>query len=230
METAELGFLADFGDIQTGRHNPMSTMDDTSSPPIAASASDNHRAAYSDIDHIVVSQDDIAHRVAQLAQEITTCYDGREITLLAVLTGSLVFLADLMRRLSMPLQVGVVAVCSYPSGATTSGKMRFTIPLAGNLVGRDVLIIDDILDSGHTLSALRAELTKQNAASIRTCVLLSKNKPSLPHRTPADFVGFNVDDEFVVGYGLDHNHRYRNLTDICVLKCHARSPALGDGK
>ena len=204
----------------------MSGIDDTS-PSAEAHAGGDGRVANADVAYVVVAQDAIARRIAQLADEITALYRGREITILAVLTGSLVFLADLMRHLTLPLQVGVVSVSSYRSGATTPADARFTIPLADDLCGREVLILDDMLDTGQTLGALRDELACLAPASVRTCVLLRKDRPDLPGRMSVDFVGFDVPNEFVVGYGLDYDHRYRNLPDICVLTCHASLPADG---
>ena len=202
----------------------MSGIDDTHSLA-GAQAGRSGPAMHLDVAYTLVSQEAISRRVAELAREIAVCYQRREITILAVLTGSLVFLADLMRHLSMPLQVGVVSVSSYRSGATRPLDVRFTIPLTDDLTGRDVLVLDDILDSGQTLTALCALLDGQAAASVRTCVLLRKDRPDLPQRMSVDFVGFDMPDEFVVGYGLDYDNRYRNLPDICVLKCHAARPA-----
>ena len=179
---------------------------------------DNLRGGRGNIARVVVPGSAIARRVAELAEEISACYDGREITILAVLTGSLVFLADLMRRLTMPLRIGVVSVSSYVGRAATAEAPRITIPLDGDLSGRDVLILDDILDSGRTLRALCDLVEKQNVASLKTCVLLRKNRPDLSDRPAVDFVGFGVGDEFVVGYGLDYDNLYRNLPDVCVLK------------
>jgi len=201
----------------------MDGTDDTS-PRADACIGSGNRADRADTAYVVVPAGDIAGRVARLADEITACYQGREITILAVLTGSVVFLADLMRHLAMPLQVGVVSISSYRAGATTPGDVHFTIPLADELTGRDVLVLDDLLDTGQTLGALLGELARRRPASVRTCVLLRKDRPDLPDRMSADFVGFDVPNEFVVGYGLDHNRRYRNLPDICVLSCHAARP------
>jgi len=203
----------------------MNGTDDTSPQADACVGSDN-RTDRADIAYVVVPAGDIAGRIAQLADEIATCYRGGEITILAVLTGALVFLADLMRHLAMPLQVGVVSVSSYRAEATTPGDLHFRIPLADDLAGRDVLVLDDLLDTGQTLGALLSELARHRPASVRTCVLLRKDRPDLPDRMSADFVGFDVPNEFVVGYGLDHDRRYRNLPDICVLSCHAARPGM----
>jgi len=203
----------------------MKGMDDTSGQASRCVGADGR----ADVAYVVVSAGDIAGRVAQLADEITACYRGGEITILAVLTGSLVFLADLMRHLAMPVRVGVVSVSSYRGSATTPGDVRFTIPLADDLAGRDVLVLDDVLDSGRTLGALLGELAARGPASMRTCVLLRKARPDLPGRMSADFVCFDVPNEFVVGYGLDHDDRHRNLPDICVLSRHAARPAPAEG-
>lgn len=169
------------------------------------------------IARVVVPRDRIARRVGELAGQITHCYNGREVTVLAVLTGALVFLSDLVRDMPVQMRLDLITVSSYPGPVTRSQGPKLRIPASMNLKGRDVLIVDDILDSGQTLEFLRETVRKMSPASLRTCVLLQKIRPDLPDRMKADFVGFDVQDEFVVGYGLDYNHLYRNLPDICVL-------------
>ncbi|HUS48204.1 MAG TPA: hypoxanthine phosphoribosyltransferase [Phycisphaerae bacterium] len=179
-----------------------------------AAARQTHRRA----SRPVVSRRQIAERVESLAQRITEVYRGKELTVLAVLTGSVVFLADLIRRLAIPVRLEVAQVSSYPQEATSSRGMRFTLPLTASLAGRHVLILDDILDSGRTLSALVRKVESLRPASIRTCVLLRKRRADLPDRPEPDFLGFEVPNEFVVGYGLDFNNLYRNLPDVRVLE------------
>jgi len=166
---------------------------------------------------LVLSAEVITHRVGELAQEITARYHGREVAIVAVLTGAVVFLVDLMRRLSMPIRLSVVSVLSYPGTATRSQGPVFQGPLDGNLTGKDVLIVDDILDSGLTLAALRDVVVEHRPASVTTCVLLRKDRPDLTGRADADLVGFDIADEFVVGYGMDFDGLYRNLPDIFAL-------------
>ena len=173
-----------------------------------------------DVERVVVPREQIARRVDEIAREITDCYDGEDLTVVAVLPGSLIFLADLMRRLPLRLHVDVVSICSYPGGATVSRGPRFDLPVASDLAGRQVLIVDDILDSARTLGALRTEIRAVGPASLRACVLLQKDRPDLGDRAAAEFVGFHLPDEFIVGYGLDFDGLYRNLPDLCVLKPH----------
>ena len=171
------------------------------------------------IGRIVVSRDRIARRVRHLGRRIAECYaSSEELTILAVLTGSLVFLADLIRQLPLNMRVDLVSVSSYSGEATRSRGPRFDAPIPGDLAGKDVLIVDDILDSGRTLTALTDAVAAAGPASLRICVLLAKRRADLSDRPRADFVGFEIDDEFVVGYGLDFDHRFRNLPDVCVLK------------
>jgi len=170
------------------------------------------------VGRLLVSRDTIASRVDALAGQIACEYAGREVTLLAVLTGAVVFLADLIRRLPLRLKLTVVSVRSYPGETTKSRGPDFISQMPSGLAGKDVLIIDDILDSGQTLGALLRAVGEQNPSSLRTCVLLRKDRPDLPDRPRPNFVGFEVEDEFVIGYGLDFGDLYRNLPDICVLK------------
>ena len=176
-----------------------------------------------DIARVVISRDRIARRVGELAEQIADCYGSRELTILAVLTGSLIFLADLVRSLPLVMRLDVTSVCSYPGDATRPSQPRLDLPPRADLAGKDVLILDDILDSGGTLRLLTDTLRRMSPASLRSCVLLRKNRPDLPDRLDVDFVGFDLDDEFVVGYGLDYNHLYRNLPDICLLSDRALS-------
>jgi hypoxanthine phosphoribosyltransferase len=166
---------------------------------------------------VVIARDRIAARVGTLADEIAACYGQAELTVLVVLTGAVVFVADLVRRLPMRVRQEAVRVRSYPGRATRSQGPTFLLPPSADLVGRDVLIVDDILDSGRTLAALGKAVSARRPASLRTCVLLQKRRADLPGRPRADFVGFEIGDEFVVGYGLDYDNRYRDLPDIRVL-------------
>jgi hypoxanthine phosphoribosyltransferase len=166
---------------------------------------------------VVVSRRRIARRVARLGRLIGETYDGRELTVVAVLTGAMVFLSDLIRHLPGAVCIQTAFVRSYPGRSRRSGGPQFALPLCGSLRGREVLVVDDILDTGQTLAALHATIRAGRPRSLRTCVLLRKARADRPDRPDVDFVGFDVDDEFVVGYGLDFNNRYRNLPDLCVL-------------
>ena len=177
---------------------------------------------------VVVSADRIAQRVSILAEQIDRTYHGRELTIVAVMTGALVFLADLVRRLNLMVRVEVASVRSYPDGATRSGPARFRLPPAEGIAGKDVLVLDDILDSGATITLLMDTVASMSPASLRSCVLMRKSRPELTHRIGVDFAGFDIEDEFVVGYGLDFDNLYRNLPDICVLKRHILSSGAED--
>jgi hypoxanthine phosphoribosyltransferase len=189
---------------------------------------DNHSYAQ-DIDRVVVSRSRIARRVDELAGQIAETYrnDGadEELTVVAVMTGSLVFLADLIRRLPLRLKIEIASASSYPGASTTTRGPAIGVLPSEDLAGRHVLVVDDILDSGMTLRAIVDRLAGHRPESLRTCVLLAKDRPDLPERMRADFVGFSVAGDFVVGYGLDFDGLYRNLGDICVLKQRAFSTA-----
>src|SRR5438045_7029671 len=153
----------------------------------------------------------------QIAAQISNDYRDRDLTVIAVLNGSLVFLADLVRRIQLPLRLDCLSVASYHGKAETSGEVIFKQVALPDVKDRHILILDDILDSGHTLAAIREKLETANPRSIRVCVLLNKKKQRARH-VDADYVGFDIEDEFVVGYGLDFMERYRNLPYIGVLR------------
>jgi len=170
-----------------------------------------------DLDRVLFDEPAINRRLDELAQQILNDYCHREFTVIAVLTGSLMFMADLLRRVPLPVKLDCLSVASYHGKAHTMGKVTFkeaTLPDVGD---RDILIVDDILDSGRTLAAVREKLESAKPRSIRVCVLLSKKKQRARH-VDADYVGFEIEDEFVVGYGLDFRGRYRNLPCIGVLR------------
>lgn len=169
-----------------------------------------------EIQRVLVSRRRIARRVRALAGEIAAHYRGREVVMAPLLTGSIIFLADLMRCLPLKMRVDVLAVSSYAGQTTARRKPQILYPEKLHVAGKHVLIVDDILDSGQTLSAVRAMLRRQRAASVRACVLLRK-KAAARIGMEADFIGFDIPDEFVVGYGMDYNHLYRNLPEIAVL-------------
>ncbi len=170
-----------------------------------------------DIDHILISEADLQKRVAQLGEQISADYAGKAPLLVSVLRGSFIFMADLTRHIQPFCQVDFMAVSSYGAGTSSSGQVNIVKDLTDSIEGQDVIVVEDILDSGNTLSYLFQLLEARNPASLRLCTLL--DKPS--RRTKpiaADYVGFTVPDEFVVGYGLDYNELYRNLPYIGVLK------------
>ena len=170
-----------------------------------------------DIERVLFDEPAINRRLDELAQQISNDYRDRELTVIAVLTGSLMFTADLLRRIPLPLKLDCLSVVTYHGKAQSSGEVIFKQVALPDVAGRDVLILDDILDSGHTLAAIRDKLEAANPRSIRVCVLLSKRKQRARDVEP-DYVGFEIEDEFVVGYGLDFMERYRNLPSIGVLR------------
>ncbi len=176
-----------------------------------------------DIQHVLVPAGRIAQRVAEVARQITDDFSDAEhdeITLVPILTGSIVFVADLIRLLPVRMQIRLVSISSY-RGATTVGRdlhLRDELTsLPDRLDGAHVLVIDDILDSGNTLRMVTQLLEARQPAVIKTCVLLRKQRPEAM-ACPVDYVCFDIPDEFVVGYGLDYNDYYRNLPDIATLR------------
>lgn len=166
---------------------------------------------------VLIAQEQITARMRELGSEITRYYGGRRPVFLGVMNGALFFLADLVRAVELDVEISCVRLSSY-AGVRSTGQMHGLddAELGGDVRGRCVLIVDDILDTGRTLSALAAQLRALGAADVKICVLLEKQRT---HEMPirADWVGFPVEDEFVVGYGLDYNGRYRQLQEIRVL-------------
>ena len=170
-----------------------------------------------DLERILFHETTILSRLDQIAAQITKDYARKELTVIAVLNGSLVFMADLMRRIQLPLRLDCLSVASYHGKAQTSGEVIFKQIALPDVQGRHILILDDILDSGHTLAAIREKLQTAKPRSVKVCVLLSKKK-TREREIGADYLGFEIEDEFVVGYGLDYDERYRNLPCIGVLR------------
>lgn len=175
------------------------------------------------IQSVLISQERIARRVAELAQEIVVTHQPpageqeTEITLIPILTGAMIFCADLMRAMSVKLRIGLLTVTSYPGARVQSQGPSLLSQQLGDLRGRHIVLIDDILDSGGTLKLVVPLVRSMQPASVKTCVLLSKDRPSA-REVQVDYVGFQIPDEFVVGYGLDYDNYYRNLPDIVTLK------------
>ncbi len=173
---------------------------------------------HSDLKRVLYREEEIAERLDQLAIQITADYRGKELTVLAILNGSLIFMSDLLRRIPLPLELDCLRVKSYHGGTVSTGRVEFDRAALPLMQGRHVLLLDDILDSGNTLAAIIETIRLETRPlSLRSCVLLRKMKK----RTlaiEADYVGFDIEDEFVVGYGLDYQERYRNLPLIGVLK------------
>jgi len=170
-----------------------------------------------DLERVLFDESTILRRLDELAVEISEDYRDRELTVIAILNGSIIFMADLLRRIPLPLKLDCLSVASYHGGTVTSGEIVFRQIVLLNVQGRHILILDDILDSGVTLAAIRDKLGAEQPRSVRICVLLRKVKGRL-RPVDADYVGFNIGDEFVVGYGLDYMEHYRNLPCIGVLR------------
>lgn len=170
-----------------------------------------------DILKVLLTQEQIQQKVAQIGRKITQDYQGKNLLMVSVLKGSVVFMADLMRAVDCPARIDFMSVSSYGNGTKTSGVVKIVKDLDLNLEGYDLLLVEDILDSGRTLYYLREILYKRNPASIRIAALLNKPARREADITP-DYSCFEVPDEFVVGYGLDYAEMYRNLPYIGVLK------------
>ncbi|PYL73867.1 MAG: hypoxanthine phosphoribosyltransferase [Verrucomicrobia bacterium] len=170
-----------------------------------------------DLERMLFDEPAIHRRLDEIAAQISKDYRDRELTVIAVLNGSLIFIADLLRRIPLPLKLDCLSVASYHGKAKTSQEVIFKQIGLPDVADRNILLLDDILDSGHTLAAIREKLKTANPRSIRICVLLSKKKER-SRQVDADYVGFEVEDEFVVGYGLDFMEQYRNLPYIGVLR------------
>ena len=171
-----------------------------------------------DIDHILVSEEALKAKVTELGAQISRDYAGKQLLLVSILKGGVVFMADLMRAVTIPCAIDFMVVSSYGGSNTMStGLVKIIKDLDADLSGKDVLIVEDILDTGITLSHLMPMLKMRNPNSVRLCTILSKPSRRQAQIEP-DYLGFEVPDEFVVGYGLDYNEKYRNLPYVGVLK------------
>jgi hypoxanthine phosphoribosyltransferase len=168
------------------------------------------------IGEVLVSSEDLERRVRELGAEISRDYEGRDLVMIGVLKGAVLFLGDLMRELTVPCEIDFMAVSSYGSATDSSGVVRILKDLDSSIDGRDVLLVEDIVDSGLTLHYLLKNLKARNPASLEVCALLTKpdrRRIELPIR----YVGFEIPNRFAIGYGLDHAQRYRNLRYVAVL-------------
>ena len=185
---------------------PMSTTDATSRPTI-----------HDDVEEILLSEGQIAERVRQLGAQLAADYADRDPVLVSVLKGSIIFLADLIRAMEMSVSLDLMEVSSYGASTETSGQVRILKDLSKPIEGRDVIVVEDIIDTGLTLNYLLKYLHDKGPASVRICCLLDKPARRLAE-IPIDYRGFTIPDRFVIGYGLDYDERYRNLPYIGVLK------------
>ena len=165
---------------------------------------------------VLLTQEEIREKVKQLAEAVSRDYKDKKPLLVCVLKGAVVFLADFMRFLSIPVEIDFMAVSSYGHSTTSSGVVRILKDLDSSIEHKDIIILEDIIDSGLTLSYLRENLLSRNPRSLKIVTLLDKPERRVTDIEP-DYCGFRIPDEFVVGYGLDYNEKYRNLPDICVL-------------
>jgi hypoxanthine phosphoribosyltransferase len=165
---------------------------------------------------VLIATEQIQARLTELAAEIAPQYRGQPLTIVGVLTGSLMFLADLVRRLDLPLRIGLIQASSYRGATTTAGELQIGAEILADVRGRHVLLLDDILDTGHTLQHLVRHLSDKGALSVKIAVLLRKQgKQIYPVRV--DYIGFDIPDAFVVGYGLDYNDESRQLPYVAAL-------------
>lgn len=172
---------------------------------------------HDDVSEVLISHQQIRERTEELGRQITEDYDGKDPLLICILKGGLMFLADLMREVDLPLEIDFIAVSSYGDSTESSGVVRILMDLERNIQGRHVLIVEDIIDTGRTLSYIIENLRTRGPASIRVCTLL--DKPARRElEIPIDYVGFAIPDRFVIGYGLDYGEIYRNLPFVGVLK------------
>ena len=170
-----------------------------------------------DIQEILFSEEQLAQRVSEIAEQINRDYADKEILLVSVLRGSFIFMADLARKITRPCRIDFMSVSSYGKGTSSSGQVQITKDLSEDITGMHVIVIEDILDSGNTLSYLLRLLEQRHPASIRLCTLLDKPDRRVKH-VEVHYSGFTIPDAFVVGYGLDCAERYRNLPYIGILK------------
>jgi hypoxanthine phosphoribosyltransferase len=186
-------------------------------PSHIQSMSANQSGMHEDIEEILITEADLGRRISELADEIRPVYAGRDLILVGVLKGAIMFMTDLARSLRLPLEMDFMAVSSYGNASQSSGVVRITKDLDSSIEGRNVLVVEDIVDSGHTLRYLLDNLRSRNPASLQVCTLLDKHVPRKADVEVA-YVGFQIPNEFVVGYGLDYAENYRNLPYIGVLK------------
>src|SRR3954447_6621849 len=178
------------------------------------------------IGETLVSPDELQRRVQELAAEISGDYEGRDLVMIGILKGAVLFLGDLMRFMTVPCEIDFMAVSSYGSSTDSSGVVRILKDLDAPIEGRDVLIVEDIIDSGLTLHYLLRNLKARNPGSLEVCALLTK-----PERRridlPTRYVGFEIPNRFAIGYGLDHEQRFRNLDYVAALSEESRQPGGG---
>lgn len=169
---------------------------------------------------VLISKSEIQNRIQELGREISNYYSSRgceRLYVIGILRGGFIFLADLVRELKVPIEIDFVWASSYGAATTSSGKIELVRDLEGDITGRDVLIVEDIVDTGHTMSFMLKHLGSKNPKSLRVCSLLHKPAREVV-KIPIEFLGFRIEDHFVVGYGLDFNNQYREVPEIVLFK------------
>lgn len=166
---------------------------------------------------VLISAEELDRRVAELGAEISRDYAGKDLIMVGILKGAVVFIADLLRQLTVPCEIDFMAVSSYGSSRDSSGVVRILKDLDDSIAGRDVLVVEDIVDSGLTLNYLRKNLIAREPASLEVCALLTKPERRRV-KVPIRYTGFEIPNTFVIGYGLDHGQRYRNLDHVAALR------------
>lgn len=172
---------------------------------------------HKDAERILISSEELDKRVGELAAQLDRDYEGKRPLMICVLKGSVLFFADLIRKMKISLEIDFMAISSYGSGARSSGEVRMIKDLDRSIENRHVIIVEDIVDSGYTLSYLKRMLYSRHPESVKICALLDKFERREVELN-ADYKGFDIGNEFVIGYGLDYAEEYRNLPEICVLK------------
>lgn len=172
---------------------------------------------YNDVKNVLLSEAELSAKVAEMGAQISKDYQGKNLLLVTVLKGAVVFLTDLMRAIDLPAEIDFMVVSSYGSGVKSSGVVKIVKDLDTEIAGRDILIVEDILDTGITLEYLTQMLRDRNPESIKIATLLDKPARRKAN-IQADYIGFSIPDEFVIGYGLDYDEKYRNLPFIGILK------------
>ena len=172
---------------------------------------------YNDIEQIWISKEDLAKRIKEMAVELDGEYKGKNPLMICILRGAVLFFADLIREMEIPLSIDFMSISSYGAGVKTSGEVKLVKDLDTKLAGRDVIIVEDIMDSGYTLQYLKKNLEARGPSSVKICCLLDKPSRREVELYP-DYKGFEIENQFVVGYGLDYDQKYRNLPEIGILK------------
>lgn len=177
-----------------------------------------------EIERVLITKEQIAKRVKELAEQINKDYEGKQVVLICTLRGAVLFFADLFRELTGEVEADFIAVSSYGAGTSTSGEVKLIKDLSAPVTGKHLIVVEDIVDTGVTLSYLKKLLQARSPQSVKICSLL--DKPSRRKvELEADYIGFEIENEYVVGYGLDYDQRMRNLPEVCVL-----SPKVYEGK